>query len=132
MKCFVRTNSQAESFYTLKAKHKHNLHKKGYSMKFINHYTDCVQFNNRHLSLTNNCSKTKKKILAFITRFTPSATKAMKILRNFWPSLQKTKIFHHKEIPNPMLTFKSNKNIKLFLVRAKLSPSLDHQITPFL
>ena len=46
MKCFVRTNSQAESFYTLKAKHKHNLHKRGYSMKFINRYTICVQFNN--------------------------------------------------------------------------------------
>ena len=53
----------------------------------------------------------------------------MKILRKFWLSLQKTKAFHHKEIPIPMLSFKSNRNLKSFLVKAKLPPSLDCQIT---
>ena len=53
----------------------------------------------------------------------------MKILRNFWPSLQETRAFHHKEIPIPMLSFKSNRNIKSFLVRAILPPSLDYQTT---
>ena len=129
MKRFLRTNSRAESFYTLKAKHKHNLRKRGYSTQFINHYTNGVRFNNRHLSLKQKSITTKKKILAFITRFTPSATKAMKILRKLWPSLQKTKTFHHKEIPIPMLSFKSNRNIKSFLVKAKLPPSLDCQTT---
>ena len=129
MKRYLRTNSRAESFYTFKSKHKLNLRKRGYSTHFINRYTNSVQFNNRHLTLKPKTITSKKKRLAFVTRFTPLTTKVMKVIRKFWPSLRTTRGFRHKTIPSPMLTFKSNRNIKSYLVRAKL-PSLDCHTTP--
>ena len=38
----IRTNSRVESFYNFRAKHKHNLHKRGYPTKFINRFTNTV------------------------------------------------------------------------------------------
>ena len=75
----------------------------------------------------NKLSKMKR--LAFITRYTPSAAKAMKIIRKYWPSLQQTNLFRNRSIPFPLLSYRSNRNTKSYLVRAKL-PSLDQNITP--
>ena len=62
--------------------------------------------------------------MVFVTRFTPSAKKAMCIIKKYWPTIQHLQQFKHKALPFPLLAYKSNKNIKSFLVRAKL-PSLD-------
>ena len=61
--------------------------------------------------------------LSLITRYSPSASLALKIVNKYWPSLKKLKYFQNKSLPPPMLVYKTNKNIKSSLVRAKL-PSL--------
>ena len=126
MKRFLRTNSRAESFSAFKEKHKHNLRKRGYPNTFINKYTNKVRFLDRSYELKTTTKVDKKKRLAFITRYTPSATKAIEIIHKLWPSLQKTKWFKNKTIPRPMLAFRGNKNIRSYLVRAKL-PSRESQ-----
>ena len=90
LKRYLRTNSKAESFYTFKAKHKHNLLKRGYSTSFIRQFTSTVKFLDRSFELKPKNKFKKLKRLAFITRNTPSAAKAMKIIRKYWPSLQQT------------------------------------------
>ena len=116
MKRYLRTNSRVDSFNTFKARHKANLCKRDYSCKFANHHANKIKFLDRSFELTK---KTKKQIskIPFITRYTPSASTAIKIIKKYWPS--------------PMLSYKSNGNIKSFLVREKL-PSLNCEsvITP--
>ena len=130
MKRYLRTNSRAESFYAFKHKHRKNLLKRGYSNHFISQYTNNIQFKSRSLALKPKL-KTNKRRLAFITRFTSSAAKAMKIIKRFWPSLRNSKTFQHANLPPPTLTFTSNKNLKSHLVRAKLTPTeCDTDIPP--
>ena len=126
MKRYLRTNSIAESFIAFKSKHKHNLLKRGYPKNFINQYTKCIRFRDRSLALRQKTKGTDQKRIAFVTRYTPSATKAMKIIRKYWPSLTKIKHLVNKKIPPPMLTFRSNKNLKSHQVRAKLPPIYSH------
>ena len=126
MKRYLRTNSRVDSFNNFKIKHKTNLLKRGYSSKFVDNNINQVKFLDRSFELNRNNTKTKKQLgrLPFITRFTPSAPSALKIIRKYWPYLQHLNSFRNKQLPTPMLSFKTNKNIKSFLVRAKLS-SLD-------
>ena len=119
MKRYLRTNSRADSFCNFKHKHRHNLLKRGYSKHFVSQYTNNIHFKHRSLALKLKPRIDRKRI-AFVTRFTPSAAKAMKIIKKFWPSLRGTKSLKHTRFPSPMLTYKSNKNIKSHLVRAKL------------
>ena len=123
MKRYLCTNSCVNTFNNFKAKHKINLRRRGYSSTFINHFTGKVKFWDRSFELKK---KTKKQLsrIPFITRFTPSAPVAMKIIKKYWPYLKQVHHFRYKKIPNPMLSFKTNKNIKSFLVRARL-PSVD-------
>ena len=95
----------------------------------IYQYTNNIRFKNRSLALKPKL-RTNKRRLAFITRFTPSAAKAMKIIRRFWPSLRNSKTFKHINLPPPKLTFTSNRNIKSHLVRAKLAPTEDDTSIP--
>ena len=94
----IRTNSRVESFYNFSTKHKHNLCKRGYPTKFINRFTNTVQFADRLFQLKPKNTSRKMKRVAFITRYTPSADKAMKIIRKFWSSPQKTNLFKHTNI----------------------------------
>ena len=129
MKRHLRTNSRTESFHAFKRKHRQNLLKRGYSDHFIYQHTHNIRFKNRSLALKPKL-RTNKRRLAFITRFTPSAAKAMKIIRRFWPSLRNSKTFKHINLPPPTLTFTSNRNIKSHLVRAKLAPTEDDTSIP--
>ena len=129
MKRYLRTNSRTESFHAFKRKHRQNLLKRGYSDHFIYQHTHNIRFKNRSLALKPKL-RTNKRRLAFITRFTPSAAKAMKIIRRFWPSLRNSKTFKHINLPPPTLTFTSNRNIKSYLVRAKLAPTEDDTSIP--
>ena len=129
MKRYLRTNSRAESFIAFKSKHKQNLLKRGYPTNFINQFTTCIRFRDRSLALRPKTKGTDQKRTAFVTRYTLSATKAIKIIHKYWPSLSKTKHLLNKKIPPPRLTFCSNKNLKSHLVRAKLTP-LDSHSSP--
>lgn len=120
-KRYLRTNSRVESFLTFKDKHKTNLLKRGYSHSFIKKHTDNIRFIDRSFELKPKNRSKRMKRLAFTTRFTPAAAKAMRIIKHFWPSLEQ---FTNINLPKPLLVYKSNKNIKSHLVRAKL-PSLD-------
>ena len=126
MKRYLRTNSRIETFHMLKAKHKINLQKRGYSHKFIDLHTSKVKFLDRSFELK---PKNKRSInrISFVTRYSPSASRAIKIIRKYWPSLERLKYFNNSLPTCPMLAYKANKNIKSFLVRAKL-PSLDCNI----
>jgi len=123
-KRFLRTNSTIESFLNFKAKHKINLLKRGYSTKFINKHTDNIRFIDRSFELKPKNKSRGFTRLSFITRFTPAAAKAIQIIKQFWPLLEQ---FKSLKFPKPMLVYKSNRNIKSHLVRAKL-PSLDPDI----
>ena len=124
MKRYLRTNSRISTFNKFKARHMLNLQKRGYSLKFINKYTNKVQFLDRSLELRPK-SKQKFNRSVFVTRFSPSTKKAFHIIKKYWPSIQHLKYFKNHPLPSPMLAYKSNKNIKSFLVRSKLPPSLD-------
>ena len=124
MKRYLRTNSCVNTFNNFRAKHKINLRRRGYSTKFVDHFVNKVKFLDRSFELTK---KKKTKLLSkipFITRYTPSALVALKIIKKYWPHLRQLHQFQHRKIPSPMLSYKTNKNIKHFLVRARL-PSLD-------
>ena len=82
MKCYLRTNSRVETFDVFKAKHKVNLRKRGYSPKFINHFTDQVKFLDCSFELSKKKVTKKLQKLPFVTRFTPSASSAIKLLIN--------------------------------------------------
>ena len=120
MKRYLRMNSRIETFNHFNAKLKANLKRRGYSNRLINSYTDKVKFLDRSYELKQ---KTKKNFneLSLITRFTPSASTALKIiLKKHWPSLQELNFFRNISLPPPMLVYKTNKNIKTSLVRARL------------
>ena len=98
-----------------------NLRKRGYSRGFINHYTNKVKFLDRSFELKPKIKRQLKRIV-FVTRFTPSAKQAMHLIKKYWPSIQYLKLFNNNLLPPPMLAYKSNKNLKSFLVRSKLPP----------
>ena len=125
MKCYLRTNSRVETFDAFKAKHKFNLRKRGYSPKFINHFTDQVKFLDRSFELSKKKVTKKLQKIPFVTRSTPSASSAIKIINKYWPSVQELHQFQHTRIPRPMLCYRTNKNIRTHLVKSKLTPSLD-------
>ena len=126
MKRYLRTNSRVDSFEYFKNKHRSNLLKRGYYPKFINHHLNKVKFLDRSLELKKNIKKPLSR-LPFITRFTPSASSALRIIKKYWPYLKKLNSFANKDLPTPMLSYKSNRNIRSFLVRAKLR-SLDRNL----
>ena len=123
LKRYFRTNSQNSTFNKFKAQHMRNLRKRGYSHGFINNYTNKINFLDRSFKLKPKIKRQFKKTV-FVTRFIPSAKLAMHVIKKYWPSIQHLKIFNNNPLPTPMLSYKSNKNLKSFLVRAKL-PSLD-------
>ena len=124
MKRYLRTNSRVDSFNYFKGKHRINLLKRGYSFKSVDQSINRVKFLDRSFELKT--MKTKKQLdrLPFVTRFTPSAPLALKIIKKYWHHLQTLHSFKNIKLPSPMLSFRSNKNIKSLLVRARL-PSLD-------
>ena len=122
MKRYLRTNSRVSTFNSFKAKHRLNLKKRGYSLKFINHHLNRVNFLDRSFELKPK-PKSHNSIIPFITRFSPSAYVAFKIIKKYWPELQHLQQFKNIKIPSPMLSFTSNRNIKSVLVKSKL-PSL--------
>ena len=132
MKRYLRTNSRVETFNTFKAKHKVNLQKRGYSHKFINHFTNQVKFLDHSFELSNKKVTKRLHKIFFVTRFTPSAYSALQIINKYWPYLQHLQQFKHINIPRPMLSFKTNRNIKSYLVKPKLTQSLDchNETTP--
>ena len=126
MKRYLRTNSLIETFYKFKTKHELNLKKRGYSREFINLHTSKVKFLDRSIELKPRNKRPMNRI-SFVTRYSPSASRAIKIIKKYWPSLEQLKYFNNTLPPSPMLAYKANRNIKSFLVRAKL-PSLDCNI----
>ena len=124
MKRFLRTNSRIQTFNKYKARHVFNLRKRGYSHKFINKHTSKINFQDRSFELRSKPPHTLCRT-PFVTRFSPSARKAFSIIKKYWHSIQCLKQFKNKPLPPPMLAYKSNKNLKSFLVRSKLPPSLD-------
>ena len=127
MKRYLRTNSHVETFNIFKAKHKVNLQKRGYSHKIINHFTNQVNFLDRSFELSKKKVTKQLHRIPFVTRFTPSASSALQTINKYWPHLQQLQQFKHINIPRPMLSFKANRNIKLYLVKSKLTQSLDCQ-----
>ena len=105
-----------ESFYAFKAKHSSNLLKREYSPSFIKRFTNTVRFSDGPFELKPKTRSKGMKRLAFITRYIPSAAKAMKIIRKYWPSLQQTNLFRNNTFPYPLLCYRSNTNIKSYLV----------------
>lgn len=124
MKRYLRTNSRLSTFNKFKAQHTRNLQKRGYSPKFINYHTNKVKFLDRSFELRPR-AKQKSNRTVFVTRFTSSAKTAFHIIKKYWPLIQRLQQFKNKPLPHPMLAYKSNRNIKSFLVRAKLPSSLD-------
>ena len=106
--------------HTITIKHKVNLRKRGYSPKFINHFTDQVKFLDRSFELSKKKVIKKLQKIPFVTRFTPSASSAIKIINKYWPSLQELHQFQHTRIPRPMLCYRTNKNIRTHLVHFPL------------
>ena len=123
MKRYLRTNSQIGTFNKYKAKHWFNLRKRGYSPGFIRKYTNSVKFTDRSFELKPKIKHHNNKMV-FSTRYTPLGLKAFRIIKKYWPFIYRLNRFKNKTIPPPLLAYKSNKNLKSFLVRAKL-PSLD-------
>ena len=124
MKRYLRTNSHVETFNTFKAKYKVNLRKRGYSHKFINHFTNQVKFLDRSFELLKKKLTKQLHRFPFVTRFTPSASLALQIINKYWPHLQQQQ-FKHIIIPHPMLSLKTNRIMKSYLVKSKLTQSLD-------
>ena len=96
-----------------------------YSPKFINHFMNQVKFLDRSFELPKKKVTKKLQKIPFVTRFTPSASSAIKIINKYWPSVQELHQFQHTRIPRPMLCYRTNKNIRTHLVKSKLTPSLD-------
>jgi len=131
LKRYLRTNSCAKKFYDFKSKHKINLRKRGYSLRFIRRNISKVDYSDRISELYQNTSKSKRrKILPFVTRYTPSATKVIHILKRYWPAITQLQQFNNVELPVPMLAFKRNRNLRSYLVRAKLPPLDPPTLTP--
>ena len=124
MKRYLRTNSRADKFYDFKSKHKTNLRRRGYSLRFIKRHINKIKYSDRISELRPKNRDKKNKVLPFVTRYAPSAAKAMQIIKRYWPSITKLEQFKNFTLPTPLLAYKRNRNIKSFLVRAKL-PSMD-------
>ena len=124
MKRYLRTNSRSHTFNKFKAQHVVNLRKRGYSHKFINRYTNKINFLDRSFELRHKHHQKLYKT-PFVTRFSPSTKKAFYIIQKYWHSIRGLKQFKNIPLPPPMLAYKSNKNLKSSLVRSKLPPSLD-------
>ena len=125
MKRYLCTNSRVETFNAFKAKHKVNLRKRGYSHKFINHFTNQVKFLDRLFELSKKKVTKRLHRIPFVTSFSPSSSLALQIINKYWLHLQQLQQFKHINIPRPMLSFKTNKNIKSYLVKSKLTQSPD-------
>ena len=57
-----------------------------------------------------------------MTRFTPSAAKVKQIIRKYWPSITQLEQFKDVKLQVSTLAFKRNRNLKSYLVSAKLQP----------
>jgi len=132
LKRYLRTNSRPDKFYSLKSKHKVNLRKRGYSLRFIKRHINKLNYSDRISELYSTQKRGEKRnVLPFVTRFTPSATKVMHVLKKHWPAITQLRRFQNVDLPRPMLAFKRNRNLRSYLVKAKL-PSLDSTPTPLM
>ena len=125
MKRYLRTNSRIDTFYKFKIKHKLNLRKRGYSHKCINLHTSKIKFLDRSIELKPRNKRPMNRI-SFVTRYSPSASRVIKIIKKYWPSLQRLKYFNNTLPSSPMLVYRAKNK----LVRAKL-PSLDCNIKTY-
>ena len=111
LKRYLCTNSRADNFYRFKSRYKINLRKRGYSLRFIRRHINMVNYKDRIEEL---CQKKRKahqrNVLPFMTRFTPSATKVLHIMRRHWPAITQLQQFKDVELPKPMLAYKHNRN----------------------
>ena len=112
------TNSCLETFNKFKAKHKNNLLKQGYSQNSLTHIPTRSNSSTGHMTLKQKLTNR----IVFTSRYTPSTSKAFKITTKYWPELQQINSFKTSKPPCPMIAYRSNKNIKSFLVRARLLP----------
>ena len=93
---------------------------------FVKWFTNTVRFSDGPFELKQKLNpQTWKDWPSLLDIRTPSAAKAMKIIRKYWTSLQQTR---SKLFPYSLLCYRSNRNIKSYLVWAKLL-SLDPNST---
>jgi len=67
MKRYLRTNSRANKFYDFKSKHKINLLRRGYSMKFIKSCINRVQYKDRLFDMKAKLKIERKHTIPFDT-----------------------------------------------------------------
>ena len=115
----MRTNSDNESFEARKRDFESRLIERGYPKALISNILSTVQFSSRHLVLAGK-ERTSKKVLPFVTIFNPATPNLKQILMKHWHLLSQTPNLARIYLDPPTVSYKKDKSLKDFLVRAKL------------
>ena len=114
----LRTNSSRTIFEEQIANFKTRLQTRGYQETQINNILAVVNFDNRSVALQKK-TKTRRKILPFVTKYNPAAPNVKEILLKNWYLIQNQPELNVIFPQPPIVSYKKNQSLKDMLVRAK-------------
>jgi len=112
----LRTNSVKDNFYKHKGDFEQKLCNRGYPTMLICKILTEVQFSDRTKALCNKA----KKILPFVTTYTPATPNLTKILMKHWHIIQQQPKLAHIFKQQPIVSYRKEKSLKDILVPTKL------------
>ena len=121
----LRTKSVKENFCKYKRDFEQRLGNRGYPAALVHKILTEVQFSDRAEALHNKTKKAKE-ILPFVNTFNPATPNLKKILMKNWHIIQQQPRLAHIFKQPPIVSYRKEKSLKDFLVRAKL-PSITPQ-----
>jgi len=98
---------------------------RGYTSPTIARLIKSVKHQNR---FNNNKQRTNRNRPTYITRYTASSAKLIRIIRQHWHHIQNNPAVGNLFPNYPIMAFKKNKNLN-YLIRAKLKPPSDQHLS---
>ena len=120
---YARINTFKPDFDRTISQHIRQMAARGYTSDFIKSSIKSVQHKSRFKRRT---PKTNNRPV-FVTRFTASASRVIKIIRHNWHHIQNDSTVGKFFPQQPLMAFKKNTNLKQYLVRARINPDADDQ-----
>ena len=116
----LRNNSVEESFENDKLNFANRLHDRGYPKEFVTNILSEVKFTERNNALNKQRKTSKRKLLPFVTTYNPAVSNIKGVLMKHWHLLNDNENLKRIYPDPPFVSYKRNKSLKDFLVRAKI------------
>ena len=121
---YLRTNSNEATFQTYKEKHVQNMKKRGYRQEVIDKSIKGINFSDRQRTLADKPHNAGER-LTFTTTYSPHLPtyRLRRLLVKHWHLIEKSPLLSRLFPNRPTIAFRTYKNIRKQLTRARLEDS---------